>query len=78
MTAPLRPPKTIRWVAVTLVAAAALVSIAVSYPRRVAQPVLGGDWQCSRTAFLMSCSRIDRGKAAVHSQRMDGIASLRG
>jgi hypothetical protein len=77
MTAPSRQRKTLSWIAVTLASAAVLVSIALSYPRSIVQPLLGGEWQCSRMVFMTSCSRIAHGKAAIHGQRTDQIAVRR-
>jgi hypothetical protein len=56
MTAPSRSRK-LRATAVVLVLMAVLVSIALCYPKQVADPVLGGGWRCSRTAFVTSCTR---------------------
>jgi hypothetical protein len=56
MTAPFRN-KALVWAA-ALVLTAAFVSIALGYPKEVAHPVLGGEWQCNRTAFLTSCTRV--------------------
>ena len=45
--------------AVLLVAAGAI--IAIGTPRRVFEPTLGQDWQCSRSMLLMTtCSHIAR------------------
>jgi hypothetical protein len=57
MTAPSRNRKVLAWAA-ALVLAVALFSITLGYPKKVADPVLGAEWQCSHTAFLTSCTRI--------------------
>lgn len=57
MTARSRNRKVIVWI---VIACAAVVSVALGYPRPVFDPVLGDGWQCSRMAFLTSCSRNDR------------------
>jgi hypothetical protein len=57
MTAPSRNRRRLAWAAV-LVSTVALVSIVLSYPREVADPVLGAEWKCSQAAFLTSCTRI--------------------
>lgn len=54
MTAPARNRK---FLAAVLILAIALVSVALGYPREVANPVLGGGWHCSRTAFVTTCRR---------------------
>lgn len=72
MTAPFRNLKIIAWAA-ALVLTAALVSIALGYPKQVDDPVLGSGWQCSRTAFLTSCTRI-ASRPALQSLRTNPIA----
>ena len=57
MTAPFLNLKVLAWGA-ALVLTAAIVSIGLGRPKQVADTVLGGEWQCSRTAFLTSCTRI--------------------
>ncbi len=57
MTAPSRNRKVLAWAA-ALVLTAAVVSVALGYPRNVPDPVLGDEWQCSQAAFLTSCTRI--------------------
>jgi hypothetical protein len=44
---------------VTLVSAAAAVSIGLAYPEPVSSGALGPDWQCTRLALVFtSCSRV--------------------
>ena len=57
MIAPFRNRRRLAWGAV-LAVTAALVSIVLSYPKEVADPVLGSEWKCSHTAFLTSCTPI--------------------
>ena len=46
-------PRTVAIAAVALVAAA----IAAGRPHDVSEPILGTEWQCSRTAFIVTtCS----------------------
>ena len=71
MTAPSSHRKAIFWAAATLVSAAVLASIALSYPKSNTQSVLGNNWQCRQTAFLTSCTRNDHGAPVVHSRRTD-------
>jgi hypothetical protein len=71
MTAPFLNLKVLAWVT-ALVLTAALVSIGLDRPKQVADTVLGGEWQCSRTAFLTSCTRIAP-KPALHSVRPNPI-----
>jgi len=60
-------------VALMLATAAALVSFALAYPKPVSHPLLGSDWRCSRTAFLTSCTRIERSKP-VYSSHIEPMA----
>jgi hypothetical protein len=39
---------------------AALLSVALGYPRPFTDPDLGSDWQCRRTLFLTSCARVEQ------------------
>ena len=71
MTAPFLNLKVLAWAA-ALVLTAAIVSIGLGCPKQVADTVLGGEWQCSRTAFLTSCTRIAP-KPALHNLRTNPI-----
>jgi hypothetical protein len=57
MTPPSRQRRTTPWVAVALGCMVAVGAIALGYPKQVAHPLLGGEWQCSQTALLTSCTR---------------------
>jgi hypothetical protein len=58
--------------AVTLTGAAALLSLALAYPKPISSAALGAEWQCTRTAFVLtSCSRIRPTEAVVQSARKD-------
>jgi hypothetical protein len=57
--------KAVVWIAI---ACAAVVSVALGYPRPVSHPILGDGWQCSRMAFLTSCTRSDH-----RASRVDGL-----
>ena len=35
-------------------------AIAVGRPHAVSDPILGADWQCSRTVFAVTCSHAVR------------------
>ena len=71
MTAPFLNLKVLAWGA-ALVLTAAIVSIGLGRPKQVADTVLGGEWQCSRTAFLTSCTRIAP-KPALQNARPNPI-----
>lgn len=57
MTAPFRTRRLLA-LAAALVSTVAVVSVVLSYPKEVADPVLGSEWKCSHTAFLTSCTHI--------------------
>ena len=69
MTGPSRNRRFLALAAV-LVSAVALVSIVLSYPQEVADPVLGSQWKCSQTAFLTSCTHL--GPAPVRQSLRTG------
>ena len=51
--------------AVTLVTAAALLSLALAYPKPISSAELGAGWQCTRTFIWTSCKRTGDTEAAV-------------
>jgi hypothetical protein len=57
MPAPSRN-RTLLAVTAALVSTMAIVSIVLSYPKEVTDPVLGNEWKCSHTALLTSCTRL--------------------
>jgi hypothetical protein len=59
MAGMLQNRKTLAFITAT-VACAALVSFVLVHPKPVSDPLLGGGWQCSKTMFVTSCTRIDR------------------
>ena len=73
MTGPFRNRRLLA-LAAALVSTVALVSIVLSYPQEVADPVLGNQWKCSHTAFLTSCTRL--GPAPVRQSLRIGPRSL--
>jgi hypothetical protein len=51
----------LRMIAVTgLVLIGCGSTIAVGRPHAVSDPILGADWQCSRTVFVVTCSHAVR------------------
>ena len=52
-------------VVLIVIACVAVVSVAFGYPRPVSHPILGDRWQCSRMAFLTSCTRTDQAAPQV-------------
>ena len=55
----------------TLTGAAALLSLALAYPKSISNAELGAEWQCTRTFVWTSCSRIRDTTAVVQSVRKD-------
>jgi hypothetical protein len=52
-------------VVLIVLACVAVVSVAFGYPRPVSHPILGDGWQCTRMAFLTSCTRTNHGAPQV-------------
>jgi hypothetical protein len=64
--------------AVTLTGAAAVLWVAVAYPKPISSAALGAEWQCTRTAFVWtSCSRIGQTEAVAQSARKDAPCPAR-
>jgi hypothetical protein len=62
--------------AVALACVVALLSIEWVSPRPMAH-LLGSDWQCSRIAFMTTCSRVQRATPVVHGLREDPVCFRR-
>ncbi|EJN15457.1 hypothetical protein PMI42_00987 [Bradyrhizobium sp. YR681] len=64
-------------VAVAVVAGAALL---LARPQPIESAVLGADWECTRTAFVLTtCApRIQQAIPAVETSRKDAIRQTRG
>jgi hypothetical protein len=60
-----RTPRAFVLIVAALTCAAALASFAVAYPRAVSNPALGAEWQCHKTMFLTTCSRVGRVEPAI-------------
>jgi hypothetical protein len=60
MTAAQRKRRVFAISVVALAATAAALSVALAYPQPFADPLLGSGWQCSRTLFLTSCTRVEQ------------------
>jgi hypothetical protein len=60
-----------------LACAAALASVALSYPRTVSNPALGAEWQCRKAMFLTTCSRVSRIEPAAHRRLREDINDIR-
>ena len=62
--------------AAALACAVALLSIEWVSPQPVAH-LLGSDWQCSRIAFMTTCSRVHGATPVVHGLRKDPVCFRR-
>ena len=62
--------------AAALACAVALLSIEWVSPQPVAD-LLGSDWQCSRIAFMTTCSRVQRATPVVYGLREDPVCFRR-
>ena len=71
-----RTPKAFVLIA-ALTCAAALASFAAAYPRAVSNPALGAEWQCHKTMFLTTCSRISRVEPAIERRLRDDANDTR-
>ncbi len=76
MTGLFRNRKALAFITATA-ACAALATVALAYPRSVSQPQLGSGWECSRVAFLTSCTPINRDRPVAQSLHVAPIAFRR-
>jgi hypothetical protein len=58
MTLIWRKPKVFVLAIATLACTAALLSMALAFPQTVFDPALGRDWQCRRSLFFTTCTRV--------------------
>jgi hypothetical protein len=72
------PTSRTRWTAkelaltlVTLTCICALIFLSHSLARPFPNADLGAEWQCSKTLFLTTCTRIPQTPAAFHGMRKD-------
>lgn len=64
--------------AVMLAGVAALLSVALAYPKPISSAALGPEWQCTQTALVWtSCSRISQTEPVVQSARKDAPCPAR-
>ena len=56
------------------IACAAAASVAFGYPRPTTHPILSDGWQCSRMAFMTSCTRTDHRASRVDSPPTTPVA----
>jgi len=69
-----RTPRAFVLIVAVLGSVAALASFALAYPRAVSNPALGAEWQCHKTMFLTTCSRVSRVEPATQ-RRLREVAN---
>ena len=69
-----RTPRAFVLIVAVLGSVAALASFALVYPRAVSNPALGAEWQCHKTMFLTTCSRVSRVEPATQ-RRLREVAN---
>ena len=45
-----------RMISIAIVILLGAAAITVARPHAISEPILGANWQCSRTAFVVTCS----------------------
>ncbi len=63
-----------------VVAAVAAAALQLARPRPIESAVLGADWECTQTAFVLTtCApRVQQATPAVETSRKDAIRQTRG
>jgi hypothetical protein len=70
--------KTLILVIAALSCAAVAVFIGFAYPTPVANPALGADWQCHRSAgILTTCHRVSHAAPATHRSILGPVDTRR-
>ena len=72
-----RTPTASVLIVAALACVAALASFALAYPRAVSNPALGAEWQCRKTMFLTTCSRVSRVEPATHRRFREDLNDIR-
>ena len=70
-------PKAFALITATLACAAAFGSVALTYPRTVSSSALGAEWQCRKTLFMTTCSRVSRIEPVVQRRFRDDVNDIR-
>jgi hypothetical protein len=53
-----------------LACAAVVLTIGIAYPRPVSNPMLGAEWECHRSAgILTTCRRLSHAEPLIHRTR---------
>ena len=54
-----------------------LLSMAMTHPEVVTNPALGSGWQCRRTLFVESCTRVEQAPLAAQIASLEKSCPLR-
>ena len=78
MTNPSRKRKVFILIAAVVSCAAAALTIGIAFPTPVANPALGADWQCHRSAGIMTtCQRVSHAAPSAHRSIVQPVALRR-
>ena len=78
MTSPSRKRKAFILIAAVLSCAAVALTIGVALPTPVANPALGADWQCHRSAGIVTtCQRVSHVAPSLHRSLVQPVALRR-
>jgi hypothetical protein len=78
MTGPSRNRKALIFIVAALSCAAVAVCIGFAYPTPVANPALGADWQCHRSAGIVTtCHRVSHAAPTMHRSILQPAEPLR-
>ncbi len=75
MSSPSRNRKILVLIAAALSSAAIALCIGMAFPTPVANPALGADWQCHRSAGIVTtCQRVSHAAPSVHRVIVQPVA----
>jgi hypothetical protein len=78
MTGPSRNRKALILIAAVLSCAAVALSIGIAYPIPVENRALGAEWQCHRSAGIVTtCRRVSRVEPTIHRQTIQPAEARR-
>jgi hypothetical protein len=61
----------------TIIVSVALLTIDLTHPEVVTDPALGSDWQCRRTLFFESCTKVEQASPAAQIADLEKSCPLR-
>ncbi len=70
MTFPSRNRTALLVIGTALACAAVVLTIGIAYPRPVSNPMLGAEWECHRSAaILTTCRRVSHAEPSIDRTR---------